>query len=92
MTPIQNNYYDMKHPMKIQKYNLEIVNGFATAIAVLEQKLLLCAEVSHRVISTATVYDKMCDLYNKKPTQLLRTVRRTSNRTNNNDKVDSNIL
>ena len=65
MTPIQNNYYDMKHPMKIQKYNLEIVNGFATAIAVLEEKLLLCAEVSHRVISTATVYDKMCDLYNK---------------------------
>ena len=67
MTPIQNNYYDMKHPMKIQKYNLEIVNGFATAIAVLEQKLLLCAEVSHRVISTATVYDKMGDFYNKNP-------------------------
>ena len=67
MTPIQQNYYDMTNPTSFQKYNLDIVNGFTTAISIHESKLLLCAEVSHRVISTATVYDKMNDFYNKSP-------------------------
>lgn len=67
MTPIQQNYYDMSSPIQVKQYNLEIVNGFTTAISIHERKLLLCAEVSHRVISTATVFDKMNDFYNKNP-------------------------
>lgn len=65
MTEITRNFYDMSKPIPIPQYNLEMVNGYTTAIAAFEQKLLLCAEVSHRIIHVQSIYDVIGDYYEK---------------------------
>lgn len=65
MTEITRNFYDMSKPIPIPQYNLEMVNGYTTAIAAFENKLMLCAEVSHRLIHVETIYDIISDYYNK---------------------------
>lgn len=65
MTLIGRNYYDMSQPQDLRKYNMDIVHGYTTSIATYENKLLLCAEVSHRLIHQQTIYDVMDQLYTK---------------------------
>ncbi len=65
MTQIGRDYYDMSKTYPLPKYNLELVLGFMTAIASHEMKLMLCAEVSHRLMSTLTVQDLMVAYYRK---------------------------
>ncbi len=65
MTQIGRDYYDMSKTFPMPKYGLEIVLGFSTAIASHEMKLMLCAEVSHRLMSVKTVYDLMGAYYQK---------------------------
>ena len=68
MTQIQRNFYDMTRSKNVPKYGLEIIDGYTTAIGIHEMKLLLCAEVSHKLIHTRTIYDEMNDLYEKSST------------------------
>jgi aubergine-like protein len=65
MTEIGRNYYDLTNPQKFSKYSLEIVNGYTTAIATHEMKLLLCAEISHRLVQTQSVLDTLNNCYAK---------------------------
>ena len=63
MKEIDRNYYDMRTRQPIPQYNLDIINGFSTSIAVYENQLLLCAELTHKLLHKTTVYDKMDELY-----------------------------
>ena len=40
--------------------------GFATAIQQYETQIMLCAEVTHKILRTDTVYDFLNDLYHSR--------------------------
>jgi len=63
MKMIDRNYYDTKQRVDIEGYNVQLINGFATSIANYENKLLLCAELTHKLLHKTTIWDKMNDLY-----------------------------
>jgi len=63
MKQIDRNYYDMSHRIEIQNYGLQLINGFSTAIACYENKLLLCCEVTNKLLHKRTVFDLMADIY-----------------------------
>ena len=67
MTEITRNFYDMTTLMNIPKYGLNMVNGYETSIGVFEKKLMLCAEVSHRILHKDTIYDIICRNYDRSP-------------------------
>lgn len=46
---------------------LELLPGFATAIQQYEKQIMLCAEVTHKVLRTETVHDLLEDLYGRNP-------------------------
>ena len=46
---------------------LELWPGFATAIQQYEKQIMLCAEVTHKILRTDTVYDFLNDLYVNRP-------------------------
>jgi len=65
MKEIDRNYFDMKTKISIPAYYLDLINGFSTSIATYENKLMLCAELTHKLLHTATVFDKMSQIYNR---------------------------
>ena len=65
MKQIDRNYFDVKNKIEIAAYNLQMINGFATAIASYEEKLLLCVEITSKLLHKKTVYDLMKDLYTR---------------------------
>ena len=64
MKEIDRNYFDMRTKISIPAYGLELINGFSTSIASYENKLLLCAELSHKLLHKVTVFEKMNEIYN----------------------------
>ena len=48
-------------------HRLELWPGFATAIQQYEKQIMLCAEVTHKILRTDTVYDFLNDLYGNRP-------------------------
>lgn len=64
MKEIDRNYYDMTNRILIREYNLNLINGFATSIASYDEKLLLCCELTHKLLHNQTVYELMMSHYN----------------------------
>ena len=60
---MDRNYFDMTRKIHIPEYNLDLINGFSTAIASYDNKLLLNAELMHKLLHKRTVYDLMGELY-----------------------------
>jgi aubergine-like protein len=69
MKQIDRNYYDLSQKIKIEQYNLELINGFATSIATYENQLLLNAELTHKILHKRTVYDWMLEIYKNERSQ-----------------------
>lgn len=63
MKEIDRNYYDLRNKITIERYNLEMINGFATSIALYEHHLLLNAEMIHKLLHKTSVYKIMMDIY-----------------------------
>ena len=63
MQQIDRNYYDMNKKITIEGYGLEMINGFATSIANYENKLLLCAELTHKLLHKNTIHNLMENYY-----------------------------
>ena len=64
MREIDRNYYDMTARQNIPAYNLDLINGFSASVAVYENQLLLCAELTHKLLHKTTVYGRMTEIYN----------------------------
>jgi hypothetical protein len=64
MKEIDRNYFDMKKRIGIPEYGIELINGFSTSVSNYENKLLLCAELTHKLLHKTTVYDLMDRIYN----------------------------
>lgn len=65
MQEIDRSYFDMVNKIQIPAYNLELINGLSTSIALYENKLLLCAELTHKLLHKRTIHDMMKDIYNR---------------------------
>lgn len=60
----------MRTGRQVERYNIQILDGFATAIGTYEyapqiSRIMLNADVSHRVMNNRSAYDIMSDLYNR---------------------------
>nr|XP_046242705.1 piwi-like protein 1 [Scatophagus argus]XP_046242706.1 piwi-like protein 1 [Scatophagus argus]XP_046242707.1 piwi-like protein 1 [Scatophagus argus] len=62
MQQIGRNYYDPKDPLNIPQHRLTIWPGYATTILQYELSIMMCTDVSHRVLRSETVLDFMGNL------------------------------
>lgn len=63
MQEIDHSYFDMKNKIQIPRYYLELITGVSLSIAIYQQKLLLCAQLTHKLLHNNTIYDMMSDIY-----------------------------
>ena len=65
---VGRNYYDPGAKIDLRQHKLELWPGYETSIRQMEQDILLCVEISHKVLRTDTVLD------------LLNQIKRTNSR------------
>ncbi|XP_078512091.1 piwi-like protein 4 [Lissotriton helveticus] len=65
MYQVGRNYYSPKDPVEIPQHKLTLWPGFAVSIMQFENKLMLSADVSHKVLRNETVLEFMEGLYSK---------------------------
>lgn len=61
-------YYDPVGRIAIQKHKLELWPGYVTSIRQHEDELLLCVELTHKVMRQDTVHDLLQECYKSSPT------------------------
>lgn len=62
LVTFNRNYFDVKRAMFVPHYKLEILPGYVVAVDEYEGGLMLCMDVSHRILRTQTVYDLMIEM------------------------------
>uniref|UniRef100_A0A3P8SKU5 Piwi-like RNA-mediated gene silencing 1 n=1 Tax=Amphiprion percula TaxID=161767 RepID=A0A3P8SKU5_AMPPE len=62
MQQIGRNYYNPSDPLNIPQHKLTIWPGFTTTILQYESAIMMCIDVSHRVLRSETVLDFMASL------------------------------
>uniref|UniRef100_A0A182IW30 Uncharacterized protein n=1 Tax=Anopheles atroparvus TaxID=41427 RepID=A0A182IW30_ANOAO len=55
---LNRNFFDPAEKISVPKYNLELYPGYITSIRQHEHDILLGVQITHRVLSTETVYNK----------------------------------
>ncbi|KAF6729960.1 Piwi-like protein 1 [Oryzias melastigma] len=65
MQQIGRNYYNPKTPLNIPQHSLTIWPGYSTTILQYESSIMLCTDVSHKVLRSETVLDFMINLRQK---------------------------
>uniref|UniRef100_A0A8C9X020 Piwi-like RNA-mediated gene silencing 1 n=1 Tax=Sander lucioperca TaxID=283035 RepID=A0A8C9X020_SANLU len=65
MQQIGRNYYNPKDPLNIPQHRLTIWPGYTTTILRYESSIMLCTDVSHKVLRSETVLDFMANLRQK---------------------------
>ena len=63
MEQIGRYYYHHKRPVRIEKHKIEIWPGFITSILNYESRVMLCADVSHKLLRTDSVLDYLYQIY-----------------------------
>eukprot|EP00069_Balaena_mysticetus_P005325 bmy_17974T0 len=62
---IGRNYYNPSDPIDIPNHRLVIWPGFTTSILQYENNIMLCTDVSHKVLRSETVLDFMFSLFHQ---------------------------
>ncbi|KAM9858804.1 piwi-like protein 1 [Aulostomus maculatus] len=62
MQQIGRNYYNPHDPLNIPQHRLTIWPGYTTTILHYESAIMMCTDVSHRVLRSETVLDIMANL------------------------------
>lgn len=65
MQLVGRNYYNPAMKIDIPAHKMTIWPGFSTSILQYEKSVMLCADVSHKVLRKQTVLEALYDLYNK---------------------------
>ncbi|XP_056274404.1 piwi-like protein 1 [Pseudoliparis swirei] len=65
MQQIGRNYYNPNDPLNIPQHKLTIWPGYTTTILRYESAIMLCTDVSHKVLRSETVLDFMANLRQK---------------------------
>ncbi|XP_019394493.1 PREDICTED: piwi-like protein 1 [Crocodylus porosus] len=69
---IGRNYYNPNDPISIPNHRVIIWPGFTTSILQYETSIMLCTDVSHKVLRSETVLDFMYNLYGQVEEQRFR--------------------
>ncbi|ETE63182.1 Piwi-like protein 4, partial [Ophiophagus hannah] len=64
MYQIGRNFYSPSDPVEVPQHNLTLWPGFAVSVGHFENKVMLCADVSHKVLRSENVLEFMTNLYN----------------------------
>jgi len=64
---IGRNYYDPNAASLVREYCLEVWPGYITSIRQHENNIMMCAEVSNKVIRTDTVFEQMGVIWQRRP-------------------------
>ncbi|XP_072288512.1 piwi-like protein 1 [Eucyclogobius newberryi] len=67
MQQLGRNYYNPNDPLEIPKHKLTIWPGYTTTILPYESSIMLCTDVSHRVLRSETVLDFLANLKQQCP-------------------------
>merc|ERR1719431_1385013 len=62
---IRRDYFDPQAAILLKQYKLELWPGYVTSIRQHEEKVLMCCEISHKVLRTDTVLDQMGEVFQK---------------------------
>merc|ERR1719435_227497 len=62
---IRRNYFDPKAAITLGQYKLELWPGYVTSIRQHESQILLCCEVSHKILRTDTVLQQIGEVHQK---------------------------
>jgi aubergine-like protein len=62
------NYFDPTEAISLKEYKLELWPGYVTSIRQHERDLLLCCEISNKILRTDTVRDQIIAAYQKDKT------------------------
>uniref|UniRef100_A0A8C6Q6P4 Piwi-like RNA-mediated gene silencing 1 n=1 Tax=Nothobranchius furzeri TaxID=105023 RepID=A0A8C6Q6P4_NOTFU len=65
MQQIGRNYYNPDDPLEISQHSLTIWPGYATTILRYESSIMMCMDVSHKVLRSETVLSFMANLERK---------------------------
>jgi len=65
MKLVGRNYYDPEAKVDLKQFKLELWPGYETSIRQHENEVLLCCEVSHKILRTDTVLEQMQDVYKR---------------------------
>lgn len=65
MKQIGRNYYNPNDSIEVRTHNLTVWPGFVTSILQYETSIMLCIDVSHKVLRSETVLDVMYNLHSK---------------------------
>ena len=65
MKLVGRNYYDPEAKVDLKAFKLELWPGYETSIRQHENEVLLCCEVSHKILRTDTVLEQMQDVYKR---------------------------
>uniref|UniRef100_A0A670Y3Z4 Piwi like RNA-mediated silencing 4 n=1 Tax=Pseudonaja textilis TaxID=8673 RepID=A0A670Y3Z4_PSETE len=64
MYQIGQNFYSPSDPVEVPQHKLVLWPGFAVSVGHFENKVMLCADVSHKVLRSENVLEFMTNLYN----------------------------
>ncbi|XP_052862181.1 protein aubergine-like [Anopheles cruzii] len=62
---LNRHYFDPEAKIAVPEFNLELYPGYITSIRQHEKDILMCVDVTHRVVRTDTVYARMAAIGNK---------------------------
>ena len=62
---IRRDYYDPKAAIILKQHKLELWPGYVTSIRQHESQILLCCEVSHKILRTDTVLDQIEEVHKR---------------------------
>jgi len=62
---IRRDYFDPKAAILLKQHKLELWPGYVTSIRQHEEKILLCCDISHKVLRTDTVLDQIGQIFQK---------------------------
>jgi len=65
MKQIGRHYYNPKAAVAVERHGLEVWPGFITSIMQAESSVLLCAEISHKILRIQSVLDLMKETYQR---------------------------
>ncbi|XP_063160553.1 piwi-like protein 4 [Candoia aspera] len=63
MYQIGRNFYNPSDPVEIPQHKLTLWPGFAVSVGHFENRVMLCADVSHKVLHSENVLEFMTNLY-----------------------------
>eukprot|EP00092_Neocalanus_flemingeri_P037390 GFUD01040714.1.p1 GENE.GFUD01040714.1~~GFUD01040714.1.p1 ORF type:complete len:911 (-),score=265.15 GFUD01040714.1:184-2916(-) len=63
MQLVGRNYYDPSAKVALKQFKLELWPGYETSIRQHENSVLLCCEVSHKILRTDTVLEQMQEVF-----------------------------